>query len=573
MDQGNSQGDGLFNLVDPDVGYNHDEHLYHDLEFETLGIPRIMGPGPDPSSNVESSHEHLEPSASYFQAGLSQTYLGPSSAQNWLTATYTHACHDSAGLGPELRVVQGQLQDALSIVNELISPHQGRERNANDEDKQFRCILCPQTKRLECKNRGTFKRHITTTHYPSKRYFCPICVDQGSSSAWFLRKDKHLLHMRQHGHTRLSKEEMEAVTQHMSPPQNCAIAGCDNPISTWEEFIDCLCRHCAISDDWDQNNRSDGDDGDDDDNNGDDGNGGANQYYSQPGNGNYGNMSNGPPYSHYSAYRFGESGAGGGTGSHQYRGVANGTYLSSNQRSPQVLGLKDACTRRGQAGISQRKSRLTGRKDSQQLTPKPSAVLNDNDNPYPDTFRTEVSLRIGSSIWKHHAGKGVEDPGERPVSDKQAVSILVRKEVSRELQRLRYFETCVFENQKQGSLLTYVHETFVISQHGHFEQVIESSMQTTRRASPRKRVHLRVRVKAIAGVLALRAAVSKTPLAMDNAEAGDGWELGIPYPAQDDLFKVLAWLLQVLIFFLRMPPNPKVYVMLASGSVEVPRLN
>ncbi|KAL5049905.1 hypothetical protein BDW71DRAFT_194902 [Aspergillus fruticulosus] len=573
MDQGNLQGDGSFNPVDSDFGYNDDEHLYHDLEQGTLGIPRIMGPGPDPNSNVGSSHEYFEPhSAPYFQAVPSQTYLDPHLAQNWLTATYTHASPDSAGLGPELRAVQGQLQDALSIVNELILPHQGRDRNANDEDKQFRCILCPQTKRLECKNRGTFKRHITTTHYPSKRYFCRICVDQGSSSAWFLRKDKHLLHMRQHGHTRLSKEEMEAVTQHISPPQNCAIAGCDNPISTWEEFIDCLCRHCAISDDWDQDNRSDGDDGDDDDNNGDDGNGGGNGHFSQPGNGNQGNISNGPPYSHYSGNQFGDPNAWCGTGRHQYRGVANGTYLSSNQQSSQMLPLKGARTRSGRAGISQAKSTLTGLKDSQQPTPKPSAVLVGNDHPYPEFFRTEVSLRLGSSIRKHHGDPSIKDPDEKPVSDKQAVSILVSKEVSRELQRLRYFETCVFENQKQGSLLTYVHETLVISQHGHFEQIIESSMQTTKQASPRKRAHLRVRVKAIAGVLALRAAVSKTPLAMDSTEVGDGWELGIPYPAQDDILKVLAWLVQVLVFFLRMPPNPKVYVMLASGSVEVPRL-
>ncbi|KAL4997677.1 hypothetical protein BDV10DRAFT_186060 [Aspergillus recurvatus] len=685
MDQGNLQGDGLFNPVDSGFVYNGDEHLYHDLDLGTLGIPHIMGRGPDPNSNAGFP---------YSQAVPSQTYLGRNSAQNWLPATHTHAGLDSTGLGSEapvltlesssrqltdkpqfanspyspgdlsplngpgiiiephrpvvsptippatnaasprgllnaliqiifavrsiiyngcpppssseLRAVQEQLQDALSIVNELISPHQGRERNANDEDKQFRCILCPQTKRLECKNRGTFKRHVTTTHYPSKRYFCPTCVEQGSVSSWFLRKDKHLLHMRQHGHTRLSKEEMEAVTQHISPPQNCAIAGCDNPISTWEEFIDCLCRHCAISDDWDQDNRSDGDDGDDDDNNGDDGNGGGNQYFPQPGNGKYGNMSNGDPHSHYSGNQFGDPNAWGGTGSHQYRGVANGTYLSSNQQSSQMLGSKDARTRPSRPGISQLKPTLTGLKDSQQPTPNPCAVLVDNDNPYPETFRTEVSLRVGSSIWEHHGDLGMKNLEEKPVSDKHAVSILVSKEVSRELQRLRYFETCVFENQKQGSLLTYVHETFVVSEHGHFEQIIESSMQkilyqtvelgverqpkipadclfylakekghgpseanleATRRASPRKRAHLRVRVKAIAGVLALRAAVSKAPLAMDNTEVGDGWELGIPYPAQDDVFKVLAWLVQVLVFFLRMPPNPKVYVMLASGSV------
>ncbi|KAL4971781.1 hypothetical protein BDW66DRAFT_163438 [Aspergillus desertorum] len=573
MDQGNLQRDGPFHLVDSDFRYDDDGHFYHDLELGTLGIPRIIGPSPDPNSNVGSPHECFEPySTSYFQAGTSLTYLDPNSAQNWLTATHTHAGPDSADLSSELRTLQKQLQDALSIVDELISPRQGRERNANDEDKQFRCILCPQTRRLEFKNRGTFKRHITTTHYPSKRYFCPICVNQGSGSAWFLRKDKHLLHIRQHGHTGLRKEEMEAVTQHISPPQNCAIAGCDNPISTWEEFIDCLCRHCAISDGWDQDNGSDGDDGDDDDNNVDDGNGGGNQYLSQSNNGNLG-MSYGPPHGHYNGNQFGDPSARGGTGQHQYRSVANGTYLSSDQQSSHVLGLMDARTRPGRAGAPHPKSHLTGLKNLQQPTPKPSMVLSDYDSTYPATFRTEVSLRHESSICKHHRGVDLENPEEKSLSDKQALSISMSNEVTRELQRLKYFETCVFENQKQGSLLTYVHETFVISQRGYCAQIIESSVQTTRRASPTKRVHLRVRVKAIAGVLALRAAISKAPLAVDNTEVGDGWELGIPHPAQDDVFKVLAWLVQVLVFFLRMPPNPRVYVLLASGSADAPGLN
>ncbi|KAL4821024.1 hypothetical protein BDW67DRAFT_151822 [Aspergillus spinulosporus] len=502
--------------------------------------------------------------------------------------------------------VQEQLQEALSLVNELISPQQGREQNGNDDDKRFQCLLC--TQRLLCKNKGTFTRHITTTHYPSKLYFCHIC-NQGSSSAWFLRKDKHLLHMRQHGQTGMSREAMRAVTHHLPPPQHCAIAECKRPTSTWQDFINCLCRHCEIPDDCDQDNGSDGDDGDDDDNNGNDGNGGGNQYFSQSGNRNYGNTSKGGHYCHYNHDQFGGLGGRSGTNSHQYRGVGNSTDLSSKQRSSQVLGLQDVPTGPGRAGISHPKSTFAGIKDSQPHTKKPSTLLFGHDNLYPETFNVEVSLRFGSSMEKYRGDQGMKEPQENPRSEKQAASISVSNEVSRELERLRYFETCVFESQKQGSLLTYVYETFVVSQHGHFVQVIDSSMknilyqtvelgltrqpkipadclfylakekdhssseanlEATRRASPRKRVHLRVRVKAIAGVLALRAAVTKAPLATDNAEVGDGWELGIPHPAQDDVFKVLAWLVQVLVFFLRMPPNPRVCVMLACGSLEAP---
>ncbi|RDW86217.1 putative C2H2 zinc finger domain protein [Aspergillus mulundensis] len=508
----------------------------------------------------------------------------------------------------QLRTVQEHLQEALSLVDKLISPNQGGERNANDEDKQFRCILCPPNRKLECKNRGTFKRHITSKHYPTKRYFCPIC----GGSVCFSRKDKHLLHMRQHDHPRLTREEMENVTQHLPPPLRCAVLECDNPISTWEDFIDCLCRHCTISDDWDQGNGSDGDDGDgdDDDNNGDDGDGGGhggeNQYFSPLGKGYHGNLPNAPQYDQYSGNQFGGPSAWGGTGSYNYCEAAPCSYQSFRS-----LGLEGAATVQARSGFPQPKSTVTGL-DSQHSPSVPSAKWIDGDTRHLETFEAELCLRFGTSPGKTQGDLTEEDPKEKPNSGKEAVSIAVSNEVSRELQRLRYFETRVFENQKQGSLLTYVHETLVIPRPGHFGQVIVSSMheilyqrvefalekqpkipadclfylakekghrssevnlEATRQASPKKRAHLRVRIKAIAGVLALRAAVSKAPLEIDNTEVSDGWELGIPYPPQEDVIKVLAWLVHVLVFFLRMPPNPKVYVMLASGSLEVPRLN
>ncbi|KAL4739094.1 hypothetical protein BDV11DRAFT_205380 [Aspergillus similis] len=544
MDQENPQTGDLFIFGDSAFGFYNAEHGLP----EDWAVPPIIGPGPDPTSSVGLPNGYTEPQPnSYRQNRPSQAYLNPNSGQNWSTGVHVYASTVSTTQRPEL-------QEALTIVNELIPPHQGREQNGYDEDKQFQCKLCKQ-QRVTCKNRGTFKRHITTTHYPNKQYFCPICI-RGSSPISFSRKDKHLLHVRQHGRPKMSREEMEEITQHIPPPQECAIADCRRPTSTWEDFIDCLCRHCAISDDEDQDDGSDRDDGDDDDNNEDDGNGGGNQWFSQSGNGNYGNVSNGTPYGRYSDDQFGGFSGRNGTNPHQYRDAANGTYLSFKKQSSQVLGLKDVPTGPGRAGITQPKSTFTGLKYPQPHTKKTSAVSLDNENLCPETSKVEVSLRFGSSVRKHRGDLGMKELQEKPGSEKQAVN-----EVSRELQRLRYFETCVFENQRQGSLLTYVYETFVVTQHGHFEQVIESSMQTTRRASPRKRAHLRVRVKAIAGMLALRAAVTKAPLATDNAEVGDGWELGIPYPAQDDAFKVLAWLVQVLVFFLRMPPNPKVYLM------------
>ncbi|KAL4906841.1 hypothetical protein BDW74DRAFT_176445 [Aspergillus multicolor] len=674
MDQGSFQGgfqaEGSFNFNDLHLDFDDPQF---DLMLQSMGVPQIIGPGPSPNSHVGSAREYLEPqSTPYSQVGPSQIYLDPNLARNFPAAFHAHPSPDSTGPGLEapglsrgssfqsstgepqfvnpsyspvdqsllngqgttttqrrpvtsptvppvtniasprgllnaliqivvmigsivyigcdmpnitqLRTVQEHLQEALSLVDRLISPNQGGERNANDEDKQFRCILCPPNRKLECKNR--------------------VC---------FSRKDKHLLHMRQHDRPRLTREEMENVTQHLPSPVRCAIPGCDNPISTWEEFIECLCRHCTISDDWDQGNRSDGDDdgGDDDDNDGGDehggGYGGGNQYSSPHGNGYHGNLPSAPQYDQYNDNQFGGPSGWEGAGAYNYREAAPCSYQCLRSS-----GLEGAPTGQARSWFPQSESTIAGLEDSQQPTSKPSAEWVDGNTRHLETFEAELCLRFGDSLGKYHGDLIEKDPEEKPKSGKEAVSIAVSNEVSRELQRLRYFETRIFENQKQGSLLTYFHETLVIPQPGHFEQVIvstmheilyqrvefglekqpkipadclfylakekgnrssEANLEATKQTSPKKRAHLRVRIKAIAGVLALRAAVSKAPPEIDNTEVSDGWELGIPYPPRENVIKVMAWLVHVLVFFLRMPPNPKVYVMLASGSLEVPRLN
>jgi hypothetical protein len=84
-----------------------------------------------------------------------------------------------------------------------------------------------------------------------------------------------------------------------------------------------------------------------------------------------------------------------------------------------------------------------------------------------------------------------------------------------------------------------------------------------RQSSPKRRAHLRVRVRVIAGVLALRAAVSKSPPVAGNIEAGDGWELGIPLrallPTRDKMMMGVTYVVYFLAFCLRLT-DPHIYL-------------
>ncbi|PTU21856.1 hypothetical protein P175DRAFT_0523064 [Aspergillus ochraceoroseus IBT 24754] len=141
---------------------------------------------------------------------------------------------------------------------------------------------------------------------------------------------------------------------------------------------------------------------------------------------------------------------------------------------------------------------------------------------------------------------------------------------------LFYFERYLDATQVQRSFLTCVHERLVISEPQHLSalslqglygfapwiidnahipvyrlfylargrdhECSTANLQIARQSSLKRRAHLRVRIRAIAGVLALRAAVSKSTPAMDNTESED-WELGIPPPSlttDDDVLKVIA---------------------------------
>ncbi|KAL3466718.1 hypothetical protein BJX64DRAFT_215294 [Aspergillus heterothallicus] len=162
-----------------------------------------------------------------------------------------------------------------------------------------------------------------------------------------------------------------------------------------------------------------------------------------------------------------------------------------------------------------------------------------------------------------------------------------------------YFERYLYTRQSQGSFLQCVHETLVVLEPHRFivssfqeivyreasrvsdkqleipgEQLFylarekdhessEANLLMARQSSPKRRAHLRVRIRVIAGVLALRAAVSKSPPMDGNIEHGDGWELGIPLravlPSREKMMMGVTYVVYFLAFCLGLT-DPHIYL-------------
>ncbi|KAL2868420.1 uncharacterized protein BJX67DRAFT_380208 [Aspergillus lucknowensis] len=178
-----------------------------------------------------------------------------------------------------------------------------------------------------------------------------------------------------------------------------------------------------------------------------------------------------------------------------------------------------------------------------------------------------------------------------------------------DLPRGVYFERYLYATQSQGSFLNCVHETLILSEPRRFvvaslqeilyqeafigsqncleipgEQLFylaqekdhessEATLKRARQSSPKRRTHLRIRIRAIAGVLALRAAASKTSAVVGTGETGDDWELGIPLRAplqtQEKLVKGLTFVVHFLLFCLQMPSNLHIYLIWTDGNCDV----
>lgn len=527
----------------------------------------------------------------------------------------------------------------------------GSGQNVNIADGRFRCLLCKLNDRRAFKNRGTFRRHVRDQHFPDFLYSCGTCYPP--AKAEFRRKDKLHEHMRNvHSVQKLTKEQLVAFTTHLDPPLGCAI--CNMPVRTWDDFFECLCRHCSISE-ADRNQGGspddDGSDGDDDsgDNGGHGGHGGAgnshgngHQHFYANGSGNSGNMGNSGQSHQFGGYLFENSGAGSGAGSFRNCDASDVKIIPSNQADSQKSAFENTATTSNRPEIPQPTTILPAAKLQKESKFDSPRLRVDEYTHVLETFNTELALRLNRPNWEGYGDLGKQNGEGRLVCDKQSASVPVNDKIQQEFRRLRFFEGVLYENQKQGTFLSYFHETLVISAparpiallmrgmkkstarffirlpapanlhsipdisylkvelrsekpleipgdhlfylaRGNDNGTSEANLEMTRRASKR-RAHLKVRIRAIAGVLALRAAVSKTPAATDeNSEVGhevgheanDGWELGVPLPShasQEEVMKILTYLIQMLVFLLRMHQIPEISVMLTDDSFGVSQL-
>ncbi|KAL4873620.1 hypothetical protein BDV12DRAFT_81520 [Aspergillus spectabilis] len=636
----------------------------------------------------------------------------------------------------DLSWFQVQLQKAMSLVESMQTPEA-----EPDGKKKFRCILCQGGK--EYGTPGTLKRHIASEHHPNTEYFCPICHNQ--HQRWSTnRRDKHHEHMRhQHQHRALTRTEMAKVTVPLPPPPYCVYEECGKAIKTWDQFFECLYKHCSISGAGrkQHNDRKGGDGG------GDPGSSSGSRHFPSPGDNGHGSNSDSFQSHRLDNCGFGNPSAGYGGGSYSYvnyglghldvpddpaesptsssentapvalnswscndqehhgdinprkhvqlettsmnalaetddahlnstkspfsRGLERITGLDKDQekfplprpeeecqttcescghtsenckKCERLAGaliqchrcaddpsqrastgsLGDACPRT--SPVDALNSEVSGLRDgvnskwlsliARELTNTGQSGFNPPDKVADSGYRcTEVmrrllSFRFECSVRKLHDDSSKLTAEEESASE-EAVATGNDKTIPREFQRLRYFERYLHATQTQGSFLTCVRETLIVSEPPNFiisslQEIVyqrvslesekcpdipsyhlfylmqekdhkssEANLEVARRESPKRRAHLRVRIRAIAGILALRAAVSKAPPSVDNNDTSDGWELGIPLPqlaTEEDVVRVLTWLVQSLVVFLRMPPNPKIYVLLANSWRNVPRL-
>lgn len=363
-----------------------------------------------------------------------------------------------------------ELHATLLVTNEMVQHSPGSDQNVNVTDGRFRCRLCQPNDRGPFKNKGTFRRHVRDQHYPDCVYSCGICY--GPVRMEFRRKDKLHEHMRNaHSGQKLTKAELAASTTRHDPPSGCAV--CGRVVRTWDEFFECLCRHCSIPEaDRSQGGSPDDDDSDGDDDNGDNGghggHGGAgNTHGNGPfyanGGGNSGNMGNGGHSHHFGGYSFENPGPGNGAGSFRNHDTSVGQVVPSDQAHSQKSGFENTATTSNRPGISRPSPILPGTKHQKESKVDGPQLWVDGHTHVLETFTTELALRLNRPNWAGHGDLGKQNGEGRLVSGKQSASIPVDDNIQQEFQRLRFFEGVLYENQKQGGFLSYFHETLVLS--------------------------------------------------------------------------------------------------------------
>lgn len=129
----------------------------------------------------------------------------------------------------------------LTIPSDVPSQASGPRGN---KACRYQCQLCPELRSFS--SLGTFKRHVTYSHYPKEQFLCFFSPQCGWLSS---RRDKIHEHLRtRHSMSRrLSKQEIKDLGIPAIPPTSCPV--CERaPFDSWDEFFRCFCSHCRLDD-------------------------------------------------------------------------------------------------------------------------------------------------------------------------------------------------------------------------------------------------------------------------------------------------------------------------------------
>jgi hypothetical protein len=107
---------------------------------------------------------------------------------------------------------------------------------------RFQCLLCHNVSPFS--SLGTFKRHVTYSHYPRSQFLCP----HSPQCPWLSsRRDKIHEHLRtRHSMlSPLSKQEIKDLEVCAIPPVKCPICEAA-PFESWDKFFRCFSSHCRL---------------------------------------------------------------------------------------------------------------------------------------------------------------------------------------------------------------------------------------------------------------------------------------------------------------------------------------
>lgn len=142
---------------------------------------------------------------------------------------------------PEKEVAQNHYNTARPfLLKPKIAPYERPTRQF-----KYKCPLCLGEQITIYWNRGAVRRHINNHHYPQFTYWCaePPCSDGVQHKLLTPpRLDSVRVHFTTMHNRRISSQEVDQIREAEPHPKSCPV--CRTPISSWEEFHDCVFGHC-----------------------------------------------------------------------------------------------------------------------------------------------------------------------------------------------------------------------------------------------------------------------------------------------------------------------------------------